>query len=165
MDDANISEQHPVTCGVSDSAPDLERDRFQTLTEACSVMKDEIAGEAQNIIGGNELLGKPPTITEACSVIKERITSEAHQIISSQQPQVKPPTFTEACDSIKSEIADIARQIVPQAATEPPPTEISTDRGGDTPEKFASEDTDAHFYLHPIEQAQKAILEAQWFEQ
>jgi hypothetical protein len=164
MDDPNISDRDPAARGASDSVQQVDCDRLQTMTEACSVMKDEMASEAQHIIGGQEPMGKPPTITEACAVIKDRMTSEANQI-SSQQPQVKSQTFTEACDSIKSETVQTARQIVPQVEPENPPATSATDGGGDTPERFASEDADAHFYLHPIAQAQKAMLEAQWFEQ
>jgi hypothetical protein len=164
MDDPNISDRDLAARGSSDSAPQVDCDRLQTITEACSVMKDEMASQAQHIIGGNKLMGKPPTITEACSVIKDRIANEAKQI-SSQQPQVKSQTFTQACDSIKSETVQTARQIVPQAEPINHPGTIATEGGGDTPERFASEDPDAHFYLQPIEQAQKAMLEAQWFEQ
>jgi hypothetical protein len=134
MDDPNISDRQPAAGAASDAAKQVDRDRFQTMTEACSVMKAEIASEVQHIIGSNELLGKPPTITAACSVIKDRITSEATQILSSQQPQVKSQTFTQACDSIRAEIAQTARQIVPQVATATHPTQIAIDRGGDPPE-------------------------------
>jgi hypothetical protein len=164
MDDPNISDRDPVARGASDAAQQVDCDRFQTMTEACSVMKDEMASQAQQIIGGNEPMGKPPTITEACSVMKGQMTSEAQQILSNQQPSVKSQTFTQACDSIKSEIAQTARQIVPHVEPEISPPEATASTGGDTPERFASEDADAHFYLHPIEQAQKAMLEAQWFE-
>ncbi|WP_309733883.1 hypothetical protein [Chamaesiphon sp. OTE_75_metabat_556] len=160
MDDPNISYQDLAARGASDSAPQVDCDRLQTITEACSVMKDEMASQAHHIIGGNKLMGKPPTITQACSVIKDRMTSEAQQILSNQQPPVKSQTFTQACDSIKSEMVQTARQIIPKTETA-----ISTPTGGDTSERFASEDADAHFYLHPIEQAQKAMLESQWFEQ
>jgi hypothetical protein len=165
MDDPNISDRDPAARGASDSAQQVDCDRFQTITEACSVMKDEMASQAQHIIGGNEQMGKPPTITQACSVIKDRMTSEAQQILSNQQPSVKSQTFTQACDSLKLETVQTARQIIPKTATAISQQEVITPTGGDTPERFASEAADAHFYLHPIEQAQKAMLEAQWFEQ
>jgi hypothetical protein len=165
MDDPNISDRDPVARGARDSAQQVDCDRFQTITEACSVMKDEMASQAQHIIGGNELMGKPPTITQACSVMKGQMNSEAQQILSNQQPPVKSQTFTQACDSIKSEMVQTARQIIPKTETAISPQEVATPKGGDTPERFANEDGDAHFYLQPIEQAQKAMLEAQWFEQ
>jgi hypothetical protein len=128
-------------------------------------MKDEIASTAQYIIGGCERLGKPPTITEACSVMKDEIGDEARQILAAAPPHVKAQTFTAACDSFKAEIPQIARQIVPDVKTEPSLTR-TIEGAGDTEERFDGEDTEeSRFYLHPIEQAQKAILEAQWFEQ
>jgi hypothetical protein len=159
MDDANISSRQPAMHGASEAKNEANRERFQTLTEACSVMKDELASEAQHIIGGKEQLGKPPTITEACSVIKDQIGSEARQILSNPDGAVKQPTGTEVCDSIQTEIigSNVEAQKLPAA--------IAPDRSGGTSPGFMSEDADTHFYLHPIEQAQKAIREAQWFEQ
>jgi hypothetical protein len=162
MDDANTLDQPPATREADKSTQPPDRDRFQTMTEACSVMKDKIASTAQHIIGGNERLGKPPTIVEACSVMKGEIDDEARQILSTPQPPVQPPTFTAASDSIAAETA----QVVPNVETETPPTTSAIEGSGDTDERFDGEDADdRRFYLHPIEQAQKAIREAQWFEQ
>jgi hypothetical protein len=163
MDDPNLSDRDPAARGASDSAQQADCDRLQTITEACSVMKDEMASQAQHIIG-NEQMGKPPTITQACSAMKGQITTEAQQILANQQPSVKSQTFTQACDSIKSDMVQTARQIIPQD-TAISPQGVATSTGGDTPARFASDDADDHFYLQPIEQAQKAMLEAQWFEQ
>ncbi len=125
-------------------------------------MKDEIASTAQHIIGDNERLGKPPTMTEACSVMKDEIGDEARQILSTPQPQVQPQTFTAASDSLAAETA----QVVTNVETETPSATSAIQGAGDTDERFAGEDADdRRFYLHPIEQAQKAIREAQWFEQ
>ncbi|WP_310490321.1 hypothetical protein [Chamaesiphon sp. VAR_69_metabat_338] len=166
MDDANTSDRLPVTHGAIESTPQPDRDRFQTISEACLVMKDEIASTAQHLIGGKEYQSKPPTITEACLTIKGEIGDEARQILSTQPPQVKPQTFTAACDSIRAETVLTARQIVPTADMIQPAPPSAIEGAGDTEEQFDGEDTDdRRFYSHPIEQAQKAIHEAQWFEQ
>jgi hypothetical protein len=162
MDDANTLDQPPATRGAGESTQPPDRDRFQTMTEACSVMKDEIASTAQQIVGDKQRLGKPPTMTDACSVMKGEIDDEARQILSTPQPPVQPPTFTAASDSIAAETA----QLVPNVETEKPLATSEIEGAGDTDERFAGEDADdRRFYLHPIEQAQKAIREAQWFEQ
>jgi hypothetical protein len=162
MDDAHTLDQPPATREVDKSTQPPDRDRFQTITEACSVMKDEIASTAQHIIGDRERLGKPPTMTQACSVMKDEIGDEARQILSTPQPPVQPPTFTAASDSLAAETA----QLVPNVETETPPAASAIEGAGDTDERFGGEDADdRRFYLHPIEQAQKAIREAQWFEQ
>jgi hypothetical protein len=164
MDDANISDRSPTPPSDIESTQQPDRDRLKSISEACSVMKDEIASTAQHLIGGNERLGKPPTIKEACSTMKSEIDDEARQILAAPLAQAKPQTLTAACESIKVETVETARQIVPNANPEPAPT-IEIVGAGDTDERFDGEGTeDARFYLHPIEQAQKAIREAQWFE-
>jgi hypothetical protein len=165
MDDANTADRSPAPSGEIESTQQPDRDRLTSISQACSVMKDEIANTAQHLIGGNERLGKPPTISQACSTMKGEIDDEARQILAAPLAQAKPQTFTAACESIRAETVETARQIVPNANPEPTPTSTLVG-AGDTDERFDREGTeDARFYLHPIEQAKKAIRESQWFEQ
>jgi hypothetical protein len=162
MDDANTSDRSPAP--PSNIESNQQPDRLKSISQACSVMKDEIANTAQHLIGSKERLGKPPTISQACSTMKCEIDDEARQIFATPPAQGKAQTFTAACDSIKAETVETASQIVPNAQPETFPSSI--EGSGDTDERFDREGTeDARFYLHPIEQAKKAIRESQWFEQ
>jgi hypothetical protein len=57
-------------------------ERSEILTEKCSVMKEEIKDEAQQIFGGNGgNPSKPKTLTEACASMKEESNAEAKRLV------------------------------------------------------------------------------------
>jgi hypothetical protein len=55
--------------------------KSQTLTEACSAMKEKIQDEAQQIMASHgDNVSKPQTLTEVCSTMKEEIQDEAQRL-------------------------------------------------------------------------------------
>jgi hypothetical protein len=91
-------------------------DKSQSMTDACSTMKDEIKTEAQRMVSAPETMGKPQKLTDAVSVMKDEIKTEAEQILSPQQPDLKPKKFTDACEEIKDESKQEAQRIVAGSA-------------------------------------------------
>lgn len=105
-----MDNQSPPTAAASKNGSDTEKS--QSMTEACSSMKDEIKTEAQRMVSHPEAMGKPQGLTEAVSVMKDEIKTEAEQILSPQPPVSKPKGLTEACSDIKDESKTEAQRIV-----------------------------------------------------
>jgi len=145
MDDANIPQATPANVALSGSEHELATGRLQTITEACSAMKDEIANEAQQMISGTQKTGKHPTFTEACSVMKDQMIDEAYHIVGVDSSSDRTPTVTAGG-------TDNATQV---AASAP----IKNNSSG-----IANLDSE-HPPRKELEQAKRALKEANWFEQ
>jgi hypothetical protein len=147
MDDTNIPQATPANVALSGSEHEpTSTGRLQTITEACSVMKDEIANEAQQTIFGTKKTGKQPTITEACLVMKDQMASEAHNIIGVDSTSARTPT-------VETGVTDNGTQV--NTASAP----LKNDSSG-----IANLDSE-HLQRKELEQAKRALKEANWFEQ
>jgi hypothetical protein len=163
MDDANIPHTQPEIAFQKDSEHDADlAGRLQTFTQACSAMKAEIATVTQHIITGTEKMGKPPTFTEACSVMKDQMVDEAQQIIAGRNSADKSQTFENACLGIKDEMATEAQLIFAAPETLKKSQNLdSQDLKRELTDKAEAQNVDCL----EIEQAKKALREANWFEQ
>jgi hypothetical protein len=64
--------------------------KYETLAEACSVMKEEIQAEAERLCASHQdNASKPQTLTAVCSTMKEEIQAEAQRLFpdSDTKPQ------------------------------------------------------------------------------
>jgi hypothetical protein len=106
-------------------------------------MKNHLADEAQTIIAGTDKMGKPPTMTEACSVMKDQLADEAQHIVG--VPQIDPSRNV-AAGGTKG-VAAVPEYIENNS------TGIANSSDSDRPQR------------KELEQAKKALKEANWFEQ
>lgn len=60
-------------------------EKSQSLTEACSVMKEQIKAKAQQDLVGQTKLGKPKSLTDACEDMKEEIKDEAQRLVPGRE--------------------------------------------------------------------------------
>ena len=105
--------------------------------------------------------GQLQTIAAACAAMKDEIATEAQQMISGAQKTGKHPTFTEACSVMKDKMANEAQHIVgithrsdkPAMAA---PINYSLDTANLDSERPQRKE---------LEQAKRALKEANWFEQ
>jgi hypothetical protein len=128
------------------SSTDLQPEsagQLQTITDACAAMKDQIANEAQSIISGTDKMGKPPTITEACSVMKDQIADEAQHIVG---VPVINTGHKVAADGTKG-VSAVPEYIENNSAG------IANSSDAERPHR------------KELEQAKRALKEANWFEQ
>ena len=145
MDDANIPQATPANAALSGSEHEpASTGRLQTITEACSAMKDEIANEAQQMISGTQKTGKQPTFTEACSVMKDQMLNEAHHIVGVDSSSDRTSTVTAGETDTATGVA---------AASAP-----------NNSSGIAYLDSE-HPQRKELEQAKRALKEANWFEQ
>jgi hypothetical protein len=57
-------------------------EKSEISSEKCSVMKEEIKDEAQQIFEGHRgSVNKPKTLTEICATMKEEIKDEAKRLV------------------------------------------------------------------------------------
>jgi hypothetical protein len=56
-------------------------EKSEALTEACSVMKEEIRAEAERLCASHQdNASKPQTLAAVCSTMKAEIQTEAHRL-------------------------------------------------------------------------------------
>jgi hypothetical protein len=60
-------------------------EKSRSLTEACSVMKEQIKDKAQQDLVGQTKLGKPKSLTDACEDMKEEIKDEAQRLVPGRE--------------------------------------------------------------------------------
>jgi hypothetical protein len=157
MDDINlILEKTPVT-------DDEARDRPQTVTDANTQVKNEIASTAQTT-PRSQTTGKPPSLSDTCSGMKELSINEGQQLVAKNESLGKPQTFTQACSAMKEEIATEAERLYPAAPTgETPESGVSAAMKHELAER-AEDESQRSEAPSTTEQAKQALQEAKWFE-
>jgi hypothetical protein len=65
----------------NDSQPIESNTQAQSITDACSTMKDEIKDESERMVADSQSKGKPKSLTDACSDMKDAMVVEAERLV------------------------------------------------------------------------------------
>ena len=76
------------TLPLAANRTESDSDRSQSITDACSSLKERSKTEAQQMISGTDTMGKPQHLTDAVSVMKDEIKTEAEQILAPKSKNV-----------------------------------------------------------------------------
>ncbi len=154
MDDSTTLQTTPDLDAIenSDRQP-TSTGQLQTIADACATMKDQLADEAQHIIAGTEQMGKHPTITDACAAMKDQLADEAQHIVGVPQTDHSQTVVADGTSRKNLSPGKVSGISAVPEYIENNPTGIANSSDSEQPQR------------KELEQAKRALKEANWFEQ